>query len=290
MDAQKRLFDVGLELGPYSPVPHETIPKYHVITQKPEAGKVVRMGRKVYPTVSAGPPLNRIPNLKGKTLEEAQRIVENDGTFRIGNIARLRYNAPPETVIAQDPAPDTLSQPGSFINILVCKGEPSEVIIMPNIIGKTIKEAEEIIKQYDLKLVPNIIDTPDAPPNVVLDQTPPPDTPVTKGQTVIYTVKVSGDISLPDARYQAEITYIVEEDWATKEVRVELIDRNGNREVVWSKPRMYDTLSQLRYVKGTPINIKVNYIGKAKVEIYIDDVLKASYELEGGNLPKPVTN
>ncbi|MCX8065630.1 MAG: PASTA domain-containing protein [Candidatus Hydrogenedentes bacterium] len=290
MDAQIKLFDVGLELGPYSPVPHETIPKYHVISQRPEAGKVVRSGRKVYPTVSAGPPMNKVLDLRGKTLEEAQKIIETDGTFRIGNIARLKYNAPPETVISQDPAPNTHSPPGTLINILVSKGETVETIIMPNIIGKTVKEAEEILNQFELKLVPYIVEMPDAPPDVVLEQNPPPDTPVSKGQTVIYTVKASGSASLPDARYQAEIVYVVEDDWATKEVRVELIDRNGNREVIWSKPRMYDTLSQLRYVKGTPINIKVTYIGKARVEIYIDNLLTASYEVEGGNPPKLTTN
>ncbi len=289
MDAQKRLFDVGLELGPYSPVPHETVPKYYVISQKPEPGKVVRVGRKIYPTVSAGPTKNKVPDLRGKTLEEAQKIIENDGTFRIGNIARLKYNAPPETIIAQDPPANSESQPGVLINLLVCKGEVAETIIMPNIVGKTIKEAEEILKQFELKPVPNISNAPDAVPDIILDQSPPPDTPVTKGQTVVYTIKTSGTVPLPDARYQAEIVYVLEEDWATKEIRVELIDRYGNREVVWSKPRMYDTLSQLRYVKGTPINIKVSYIGKARVEIYIDDILTASYEIEGGNPPKLTT-
>ncbi len=264
MDAQKKLFDVGLELGPYSPVPHETVQKYYVISQRPEPGKVVRAGRKIYPIVSAGPPKSKVPDLRGKTLEEAQRIIENDGIFKIGNIARLRYNAPPETIIAQDPAPNTESTPGAFINFLVCKGELVDTIIMPNIIGKTISEAEQILKQYELKPVPNIIDSPDAVPDIILDQNPPPDTPAMKGQTVVYTIKTSGTIPLPDARYQAEVVYVLQEDWATKEVRVELIDRLGNREVVWSKPRMYDTLSQLRYVKGTPISIKVSYIGKSK--------------------------
>ncbi|MCX7767389.1 MAG: hypothetical protein N2246_11860, partial [Candidatus Sumerlaeia bacterium] len=67
---------------------------------------------------------------------------------------------------------------------------------------------------------------------------------------------------------------------------VELIDRHGNRDIVWQKPRLYDTLSQIRYVRGTPLNIKVTYIGKATVEIYVDNINVASFELEGGNPPR----
>lgn len=103
---------------------------------------------------------------------------------------------------------------------------------------------------------------------------------------VIYTIKNSGTTPLPDARYQTKVTYTMNEDWAAKEVKVELVDRHGNRETVWYKPRLYDTLSQIRYVRGTPLSINVVYIGKAFVEIFIDNIKVASFELEGGNPPR----
>jgi len=286
MEASKKLFEVGLELGPYIPVVHDSIPKYYVISQKPEAGKVVRLGRKVFPVVSAGPQNEKVPDLTGKTLEEAQKIIESNSRFKLGNIARITRDEPSETVISQDPPPDTEVTQGTLINLLISAGAQVETLIMPSVIGKTIQEAEELLKPFDVKLVPNVIDSPESPPDIILEQDPAPDTPIVRGQMVIYTVKNSGNTPLPDARYQAEVTYTMNEDWAAKEVRVELVDRHGNRDTVWYKPRLYDTLSQIRYVRGTPINIKVTYISKAFVEIFIDNVKVASFEIEGGNSPR----
>lgn len=286
MEASKKLFEVGLELGPYIPVTHDTIPKYYVISQKPEPGKVVRLGRKVFPVVSAGPPNEKIPDLRGKTLEEAQKIIEYNSRFKLGNIARINRDEPAETVISQDPPPDTDAIQGTLINLLISAGTQMETIIMPNIVGKNIQEVEELLKTYDIKLVPNIVDSPNSPENIVIEQDPPADTPIVRGQMVVYTIKSTGTTPLPDARYQTEVTYTMNDDWAVKEVRVELVDRHGNREILWHKPRLYDTLSQIRYVRGTPLNIKVTYISKAVVEIYVDEVKTASFELEGGNPPK----
>lgn len=286
MEASKKLFEVGLELGPYIPVTHDTIPKYYVISQKPEAGKVVRLGRKVFPVVSAGPPNEKVPDLRGKTLEEAQKMIEFNSRFKLGNIARINRDEPAETVISQDPPPDTEATQGTFINLLISAGTQTETIIMPNIVGKNIQEVEELLKPYDIKLVPNIVDSPNSPENIVIEQDPPADTPIVRGQMVVYTIKSTGTAPLPDARYQTEVTYTMNDDWAAKEVRVELVDRHGNREILWHKPRLYDTLSQIRYVRGTPLNIKVTYISKAVVEIFVDEVKVASFELEGGNPPK----
>lgn len=288
MEASKKLSEASLELGPPIYVVHNTIPKYYVISQRPEPGKVVRSGRKVYPVISAGPPSEKVPNLVGKSIYEVQRIIEGSTQFKLGNIARIYYDAPAETVIAQDPPPEVDAEQGSLINLLVSSGKQVETYIMPNIVGKSIQEVVELLKPYDVKLVPNVVDYPEYPPDVVINQDPAPDTPITKGQMVIYTVNSSGTTPLPDARFQSEIVYTMNEDWAAKEVRVELIDRNGNREVIWSKPRLYDTLSQIRYVRGTALRIPVTYISKATVEIYIDNIRVATYVLEGNNPPQLV--
>ncbi len=287
-EASKKLFEVGLELGPYIPVTHDTIPRYYVISQKPEPGKVVRLGRKVFPIVSAGPPNEKVPNLIGKKLEEAQKILDMNTRFKLGNIARINRTEPAETIISQDPPPDVEATQGTLINLLISAGEQVETFIMPNIIGKTIQEVEQLLQPYDVKLVPNVIDSPESPENIVLEQDPAPDTPIVKGHMVVYTVKSTGTSTLPDARYQTEVIYTMNEDWAVKDVRVELIDRHGNREILWHKPRLYDTLSQIRYVRGTPINIKVTYISKAMVEIFVDDIKVTTFELEGGNPPKQI--
>lgn len=152
MEASKKLFEVGLELGPYIPVVHDSIPKYYVISQKPEAGKVVRLGRKVFPVVSAGPPSEKVPDLRGKTLEEAQKIIESNSRFKLGNIARITREEPPETVISQDPSPDTEVTQGTLINLLISAGTQVETLIMPNVIGKNDSGSRRIIKTVRCKI------------------------------------------------------------------------------------------------------------------------------------------
>ncbi|HOJ68630.1 MAG TPA: PASTA domain-containing protein, partial [Candidatus Hydrogenedentes bacterium] len=46
-DATALLAEQGLELGRQTSVAHPTIPKYHVVSQRPEADRVVRSGRRV---------------------------------------------------------------------------------------------------------------------------------------------------------------------------------------------------------------------------------------------------
>lgn len=283
-EASLLLTKQGLDLGRQEQVPHPTIPKYYVIAQRPEAGRVVRMGRKVYPTVSMGTQFLTTPNLINKPLNDARQDI-TESRFRLGTVARIPHKSPRDSVIAQDPPPGGNIPNEGAINLLISAGTDRRSAFMPDIRGKNMQEIANALTPYAVVLIPNIVDIPGALEDVALNQDPPPDTLIYEGQVVTYDVKPSGAVALPDARQQAEVRHVLDYDWYDKDVRVEVIDRGGNRKVVWSKPPVFDDQSRLTYVAGSAIRIPITYIGELTVEIYINNTLVESYFLSEGKAP-----
>ncbi len=284
-DASMLLAEQGLELGKPIPAEHPTIPKDHIITQRPAAGTVVRTGRKVVPTISMGTESLRTPDLVRRSLKDAEQQIRQ-GRFRVGSVVRVAHKTPRDTVIAQDPPAGHAIHVRGDIHLLVSAGQQTEKAFMPNIRGLDINEAISLVAPLGLRLVPNEVDYPGARVDVVLDQDPPPNALVYQGQIVTYDVKLSGGVDAPNARHQADVRHQMPFDWYDHDVRVDLVDRFGGRETLQTYPRAYDPASRRSRVKGSRITIRnVSYVGQATVEIYIDGELAESYHMRGGLPP-----
>ncbi len=92
---------VGLEMGKQTPMFSDQVPPYHVISQRPEPGAVVRTGREVFPTVSQGAEIETTPEYVGKTLKEVESALAPG--MRLGNKAWIQHSTPRDQIIAQDP-------------------------------------------------------------------------------------------------------------------------------------------------------------------------------------------
>ena len=281
------LAEHGLELGKQTQITSSTVPKYHIIAQRPVAGRVVRTGRKIYPTVSIGEEFLNAPDLRNTLLEDARREI-TQSRFRMGTVARIPHSAARDTVLAQDPPPKGKVPNQGSIHLLVSAGIEKQSAFMPDLRGLAVEDVLRLIAPYGVTLVPNEVDIEGAQMDVVLDQDPPPNTPVYEGQVVTYDVKPSGVVVLPDARHQAEVRHRMFYDWYDKDVRVDVVDRHGNRQTAFTKPPLYDDESKRTYISGSTIRIPVTYIGDATVEVYINDVLEQSYLLKEGGEPTPV--
>ncbi len=280
-EASLVLAENGLEMGNQVQVPHQTVPKYHVITQRPEAGRVVRTGRKVIPTVSMGTSFLDAPDLTNMALDDARRKLNQEG-FRLGSVSRVPDRAPRDVVLAQDPPPTSRVSSQGEIHLLVSAGNEQGRDFMPDIRGMAVQDMLRLLADYNVTVVPNEVDIPNAREDVVLDQDPPPDTVVYEGQVVTYDVKPSGQVELPDMRHTADVRHAMPYDWYDKDVRVDLVDRHGNAQTVFAKPALYDQESRNTYIAGTAITLKsITYVGEATVEVYVNGKLEASYHLEG---------
>ncbi|NLN94144.1 MAG: PASTA domain-containing protein [Candidatus Hydrogenedens sp.] len=280
------LSEKRLEIGKQVQATHPSIPKYNVIAQRPAAGRVAREGRRVNVIVSMGEDYMRAPDLSGKSLEEARREILAS-RFRVGSLARVAEEQPRDTVLAQDPpSGERLAEQGE-IHLLVSAGSGRPSALMPDLRGLAISDITRALEGFDVVLVANEVDIPGAVPDVVLAQTPSPDTLIYQNQVVTYDYLRSAGTA-PTEQYEDTVRHQMFYDWYSRDVRVDVVDRLGKRQTVWTKQPLYDEEAQRTYITGTVIRVPVTYIGEVSVEVYIDNELEASYALKDGRPPVKV--
>ena len=284
-EASLLLAERGLEMGKQMRVPHATIPKDHVIAQRPEAGLVVREGRKVIPTVSLGADVLSAPNLGKMRIDEAKRAI-TEARFRLGSVARVPNDAPRDTVLAQDPPAGQSIQNQGSISLLVSGGSETSTSFMPDIRGMQVQDVLRVLAPFRLTLVPREVDLPGAKPDTVLNQDPAPDTLVYPGQVVTYEVKTSGETPLPSNEARSTVRHVMPYDWYDKDVRVDQVDPDGTRKTVWKKAPQDDDTARSTYVAGSALRISVTYINSARVEIFVDGRMVEAYEVKQGQDPQ----
>jgi beta-lactam-binding protein with PASTA domain len=66
------------------------VPYNHITVQKPEANIPIRKGRIIHVIVSEGPKLTEVPNLTGRSLQEAEETLR-EKNLEIGNIIQIPH-------------------------------------------------------------------------------------------------------------------------------------------------------------------------------------------------------
>jgi beta-lactam-binding protein with PASTA domain/serine/threonine protein kinase len=146
-----------------------------VIGTRPKTGTAVKRDTQVTIELSQGPPPIDVPNLTGKTRAEAENTLKGLG-FQVQITEQDTPGIPPGTVVQQNPSGGKLS-PGQPVTLVVTPGASA----MPNEVGKPAAQAEQELRALGLN--PQIQAFPGGPGNVV-NQNPPPGTPITPGQVV----------------------------------------------------------------------------------------------------------
>lgn len=281
IDAVNVLSEAGLELGTQKQIVNDRVPEYHVIVQRPSANRVVRAGRKVSLSISAKREYKNAPNLIGKGLEEALQELE-DTRFRPGSVARLSSDAPADTVLGQDPEAHAPISTGSEIHLLVSDGPKAKPIFMPDILGKSMEEAQLVLANLDVSVVPYKINRAGEEYEVVLAQAPEPGTLLQKGQEVSFDVRLLPSSFLPNARRLVEVSYTVPPRSAPVLVKVELVDQQGVSTLVYPKPKDYVDGRAPRHLSGTTIRFReIAFSNEATVDFFVDGALHTSYYFVG---------
>ncbi len=158
-----------------------------VLSQDPVAGSQVDQGSMVNLTVSSGPPLTTIPEVKDQSAADAQAALEAEGLV-VDVQEKTNVNIPAGNAVKTDPAAGTEVQAGSNVSLIVSKG-PKQVTV-PNIVGLSEADATTAIEAAELQAgaVSAVDDA--APKNTVLSQDPAADAQVDKGSAVDYTVSL----------------------------------------------------------------------------------------------------
>jgi len=158
--------------------------KGSVILQKPPAGEIVKEGRRVYLFISGGEPVVYVPNLKGRSVRDAKLTLERIG-LKLGLIQEIPSSNPKNMIFDQEFAEGTKVKKGSSVGTYISVGEGKGNVTVPDLIGKSLAEAETILADSTLKVGKiNYQRSFSLLPNTVLDQYPSKGNKVNPGDAV----------------------------------------------------------------------------------------------------------
>jgi beta-lactam-binding protein with PASTA domain len=183
-DAMGALKDANLEPVLSDTTYDEKFPKGTILYQRPNANEIVKKGRRIYLFVSGGEPVVSVPMLTGKTLSDAGYALERIGLY-LGKVDSIASDNPKYMIFSQQYAPGTPLKKGDFVGVSFSIGVAVGNITVPNLIGKSLAEAQKILADSSLKVGKiNYQVSFSLMPNTVLDQYPSKGNKVNAGDAI----------------------------------------------------------------------------------------------------------
>jgi len=184
-DAEKHLEQLGFTPHKADERFDQRYPKGTVVLQNPPPEAVVKPGRRVYLTISSGEQLVEVPSIRSRPVRDARFTLERQG-LSMGSIAyELSSLYPENTIIEQGVPPGNEVPRGTAINVIVSRGSEADKVMVPELVGKSLSEAQRLLHQRGLR-VGNITHQPirDLLPNTIVQQYPHPGDRIPRTQPV----------------------------------------------------------------------------------------------------------
>lgn len=150
-EAEDKAEDLGIEvkIGKY-----EFSTEYEqdqIMDQDPNHGEMVAKGDTVTVDISKGGERGVIPNLIGKSEEDAKKMIEDYG-FELGTVKEKESHEEKGTVIEQDPSAGSEGKQGDTINITISDGSGKEMGEVPYVLSMSEDEARAAIEEAGFKV------------------------------------------------------------------------------------------------------------------------------------------
>src|SRR5260370_15190034 len=109
----------------------DTVPVNTVISQNPTDGQKAKPNSSVFVTVSSGAQAGPVPDVSGKSLDDAKAAITNAG-FKVGSVSQeFHATIPQGQVTRTDPPANPTAQRAATINIFQSAGKPAPTL--PNV-------------------------------------------------------------------------------------------------------------------------------------------------------------
>lgn len=183
-DAITLLQNKNLEYVVVAKQSSDKYPADYIIKQVPNAGTKVKESRQILLTISKGTETTTVPYLIGKELGYAKNKLQQ-ADLQTGNIYFEQNDSIPNNVIIrQNPSSGRDVAVGSMVDLVVSSGG-SNVVLIPDLLGKTYNEAEAILIDLDLRIGEvHYLKNETFLPNTIFKQTPNPKDTSKKGRSV----------------------------------------------------------------------------------------------------------
>ena len=165
----------------------------HILAQEPPPGSTIKAERKVKVVLSLGEEGAEIPELRGSAARGAQIALQQQGYRMSGQVYAYSPKVDENLVIAQDPPAGGAGVKEGRVSLLVSRGKPPLVYVMPDLTGRTEAEARRFLERAGLRPGParHQADAPGAPGTVVA-QRPEAGYPVRAGDLISLTLAGPG--------------------------------------------------------------------------------------------------
>ncbi len=154
--AQNREYSVVVK----SKEPSDEYSEGEICEQEPEAQTKAEKGTVILVTISSGNMLRTVPDLIGKTVDEAERALIAAELVLDKNIEYYMDNQyPVGTVMSQTVKPGESLMAGEAVSITVCGDASADIIKMPNLIGRSIESAVSALAESGITSYRIIVDS-----------------------------------------------------------------------------------------------------------------------------------
>lgn len=257
-DAESKLSRLELNLNVVDEVYNEKYEEGQIISQNPKKGVLVKKKETISVTVSKGSKDSIVPDLYGKSLDEATSLLKSKH-LTVGNVKKTYSKSVKENkVISQSISKGEHVERGTAVDLEISLGEAPYVIV-PNLIGNDINAAKTMLEEAHLSIGEITYQNSDEDNNTIIKQSISSGKKVDEYTTINLTVSTGKQIEKNNKdnadKYQ-QISYTAKEDGI---LSVELADKNGTRVVYLGKINSGTSFSQNYAYSGNGIfTVKLN--------------------------------
>ncbi|WP_439662457.1 Stk1 family PASTA domain-containing Ser/Thr kinase [Lentzea sp. HUAS TT2] len=254
--------DVACEPGPAGTPAKCTADQINkVISTNPPEGTQLAKGAQVTVSVGAPPGEGTVPDLKGRTAQEAQVILDKDPNgFKLqqGESVEVEDASKAGKVAGQNPEVGLKLKKGGTITIQL--GKAPEKQNVPSVVGDDVNDARQTLEGSNFKVVIDEVDS-SRPQGTVISQTPTGNSKAEKGTQVTLKVSKGNQFEMPD---------LVGLEQKEAEQKLRALGWNGSFNVqkeTTSDPSKRDKVLTQQpakgssITKGTAVNVTVGQLG-----------------------------
>ena len=257
--ADPQYSNVVIAEGEY--VYNETVDAGKIISQEPEANRKIDPGATITVTISRGNRTFALPNYVNSDARQAKIELDRFGVQCVE--AAPEYNDEIENgfVIRTDPVAGTMLTEGDTVTITVSRGPEFVMVDMPNLMGKPLNTALELLDVAGLEWDEPVYTEADGEPDLVIYQSIAPGTQVEKGTRISF--QLSKERELPPEPVIVDYVYTVTLNQSANPIDVEIYQDGGR---VYSGTHVSEEITATVILTGEE--------GEHQIQVYQDGILQ----------------
>ncbi len=264
---------------------NKEVPEGYIISQDPKYIEKynVKEGSTITVVVSKGQEKTKVPNVKGKSQEEALQLLE-EANLKAEIIEETSKTVKEGYVISQETEPDEEAFAGDTVKIHVSKGTGIKQVNVVSVIGQNEANAKTTLTGLGLKVNVAYEEDTSKADGIVLKQSIEGGKTVNEGTTITITVNKIAEMKEVSVTVNVKSLLdgnIYEETSNTTNSSGDKKVKKVNLKVVVGDDKIYSgTVS----ASETSIKATTKGTGTKEIKVYIDDVVKNQGQIKYGEM------